>query len=234
MIIMPFYDLHVHTNLSIGENTLEEMVEMGKRLGLAGIGTVQYYPGEIAEIPKFDIDAVRCVMIKPKTVNELNELAAKVRNRAEILMVHGGDYDINRAACENSMIDILCHPELGRKDSGIDHICAKTANENEVAIEINFREILESYKKNRVYVLSAMKKNVKLCKKYGVNIVTASGAVTKWGVRSGRELAAITNLLGLDLGKAIESASAVPQAIVTKNREKLVGKRWQGVAVVGE
>jgi ribonuclease P/MRP protein subunit RPP1 len=229
---MPFYDLHVHTNLSIGENTLEEMVGIAKRLGMHGLGVVQYYPGEISEMPKLDIDIVKCVMIKPGTPNELNELAAKVRNRAEVLMVHGGDYDINRAACENSMIDVLCHPELGRKDSGLDHICAKAANENEVAIEINFREILESYKKNRVYVLSAMKKNIKLCKKYGVNVATASGAVTKWGLRSGRELSAVANLLGLELGNAIQSTSDIPENIITKNREKLAGQRWQGVSVV--
>lgn len=229
---MAFYDLHVHTKLSIGENTLEEVTLMAKRLGLAGIGIIQYYPGEISDIPKTDIDIVKCIMIKPNSVNELNDLAARARSRAEILMVHGGNYDINRAACENSMVDILCHPELGRRDSGLDHICAKAANENEVAIEINFREIVESYKKNRIYILSAMKKNIKLCKKYGANIITTSGAVTKWGMRSGRELAAIANLLGLDLGDSIDSTSFVSQNIVTKNREKLAGNRWQGVRVV--
>lgn len=231
---MSFYDLHVHSKLSIGENTLEEMIGMAKRLGIAGLGVAQYYPGEIEDIPKFDIDVVKCVILKPNNANELNELAQKVRSHAEILMVHGGNYDVNRAACENSLIDVLCHPELGRKDSGLDHICVKAANENEVAIEINFREILESYKKNRIYILSAMKKNIKLCRKYGANMITASGAVTKWGLRSGRELAAISNLLGLELGDAIDSASTIPQNMAIKNREKIAGNRWQGVRVVDD
>jgi ribonuclease P/MRP protein subunit RPP1 len=144
-------------------------------------------------------------------------------------MVHGGDYDVNRAACENPMIDVLCHPELGRKDSGLDHVCMKAAADNSVAIEINFREVLESYKIKRTYVLSSMKKNIKLARKYGTSIVTTSGAVTKWGMRSARELASISYLLGLELGQAIDSVSVVPESIVRKNREKLAGKRWEGV-----
>ncbi|MBI3190531.1 hypothetical protein HYZ41_02400 [archaeon] len=227
-----FYDLHVHTNISIGENTLEETAEMAKRLGLGGIGVVQYYPN-YSELPLVNgIDVVKCTMIKANNVNELSDMISKARNRCEVLMVHGGDYDINRAACENSMVDVLCHPELGRKDSGFDHICAKAANENNVAVEVNFREIMESYKKNRIYILSAIKKNVTLYKKYDVNIVTASGAVTKWGLRSGRELSAITNMMGLDLGHAIDSSSLIPENIVSQNREKLAGKRWQGAQIV--
>ncbi|MCX6815283.1 MAG: hypothetical protein NT120_00330 [Candidatus Aenigmarchaeota archaeon] len=227
-----FYDLHVHTSMSIGENTLEEMVDFAKRLGVQGLGIVQYYPGQIVDLPKAaGIDLVKCIMLKPSNPNELSDFASKVRDKAEVLMVHGGDYEINRASCENSLIDVLCHPELGRKDSGLDHICAKAANENEVAIEVNFREVLESYKKNRVIVLSSMKKNIRLCKKYQTNVITASSAVTKWGMRSGRELAALSNVLGLDLGLAIDSVSTTAEDMVRKNREKLSGRRWEGVLV---
>ena len=226
------YDLHVHTTLSIGENTIEEMAEMGKRLGLSGIGIVQYYPS-IRELPDVDdIDLISSVMLKPSKPEELNRLAEKARERSEVLMVHGGDYDVNRAACENSMIDVLCHPELGRKDSGLDHICTRAAHDNNVAIEVNFRLVLESYKRNRIYILSALKKNIELCRKYDVKIVTSSSAVTKWGMRSARELASIAHLLGLELGKSIETTSTIPDMIVKTNREKLAGKRYEGVREV--
>lgn len=226
-----YYDLHVHTNLSIGENTVEEMADMAKRLGLVGIGIVRYYPAK-GELPAIDgLDIVSSVMLKASMPDELSSLAEKARPKAEILMVHGGNYDINRAACENSLVDVLCHPELGRKDSGLDHICVRAAHDNRVAIEVNFREVLESYKRNRIYILSAMKKNIELCRKYETRIITSSSAVTKWGMRSGRELAAIAHLLGLELGKSIETTSAVPEQIVRENREKLAGKRFEGVRV---
>ncbi len=228
---MPFYDLELHSTLSIGEHGTDEMAAMARRLGLHGIGVVSYFP-EVVEIPKIEgIDVVNAVMLKASTPQDLNAMARKIRNRAELLLVHGGNYEVNRAACENPLIDVLCHPELGRKDSGLDHICMKSANENNVAIEVNFREILESYKRNRIYMLTAMKKNVKLCQKYEVPVVTCSGAVTKWGLRSGRELAAIAYLLGLELGKAIDTASSVPEIMVRRNRERLAGRLWEGVEV---
>ncbi len=229
---MAFYDLHVHTALSIGENSVEEMAQMGKQLGLAGIGIVQYYPSA-RELPKVDgIDIISSIMLKAAKPEELNRLADKARHKTEVLLVHGGDYDINRAACENSMIDVLCHPELGRKDNGLDHICTRAAHDNNVAIEVNFREVLESYKRNRIYVLSAIKKNIELCRKYDVKIITNSSAVTKWGMRSGRDLAAIAHLLGLELGKSIETSSTIPEHLLNENREKLSGKRYEGVREV--
>jgi len=233
---MPFYDMHVHTTLSIGENTLEEIADFAKRLGLNGIGIVRYYSGmKIEPLPKIEgIDIINAVMLKPSSPDELAKQAEKVRNRAEILMVHGGNYDINRAACENPLVDILCHPELGRGDSGLDHIVVKAAADNNVAIEINFREILESYKRQRVHILSSMRKNVKLCSKYEANIITASGAISKWNLRSGRDLAAITYLLGLDLGKAIDTVTTISEEMVRINREKLAGRMWEGVTIVEE
>ena len=230
------YDLHVHTNLSIGEDPVQNVADMAKRLGIKGIGIARYYSGTaIGELPGVEgIDLINCVIIKPSNVNELAELSRKARNKAEILMVHGGNYEINRAACENSMIDVLCHPELGRRDSGLDHVCARAAADNEVALEINFREILESYRRHRTYVLSSMMKNIKLASKYGANIVTASGAVSRWGLRSGRELASITNLLGLNLGDAIATSSTIPEEMITKNRNKLANKEWLGVKIVDD
>lgn len=226
---MAFYDFHVHTNMSIGENTEEEVIDVARKLGFNGIGLVRYENKEFEN--KDDFDVVNAIMIKPDSPDELNKLVRKFRNRAEVLMVHGGDYDINRTACENSAIDVLCHPELNRTDSGLDHICAKAAADNDVAVEINFREILESYRKHRVNILSYMRKNIMLCSKYGVNVITTSGAVAKWGMRSSRELAANAYLLGLDLAKALDSVSTVPENIVKKNREKLAGRRWEGFSV---
>lgn len=231
-----FYDLHVHTNLSVGENSPKEMIEFAKKLGFTGIGIVNFFSAsEQLDWPKpEEIDTVKVAAIKTNSAEEFERMVRKARNHCEILMIYGGDYEINRLACESSYVDILSHPELGRKDSGLDHICIKSAQENNVAIEINFREILESYKKHRVYVLSAMRENIRLCKNYGTNIIMTSGALSKWDMRSGRELAAIAYVLGLDLGEAIATVSTTPEQMVKTNREKLADQRWEGVSVVEE
>src|SRR3989338_4774005 len=224
-----FYDMHLHTTSSVGENSVEEMAAMAKRLGLSGIVVVSYYPF-FAELPKIEgIDLVNAVMLKPSTPNELQKMISKSRSKAELILVHGGLYEVNRAACETSAVDILCHPEFGRKDSGLDHVTAKAAAENKVAIEINFRQILESHARNRVNSLASMRTNVMLCSKYNATAIATSGAVNKWGMRSGRELASMLNMLGMDLGASIDALSEAPFRMIKENREKLSGKRWEGV-----
>ncbi len=224
-----FYDLHVHTAASIGENKLEEMADMAKRIGLDGIAVVSYFP-DVAEFEKIEgIDIVNAVMLKPANVQEFEKLISKARPKAELLYVHGGNYDVNRAACESSAVDMLCHPELGRKDSGIDHIVMKAAADNKVAIEVNFREILESHGRNRTNILSSMRTNVMLASKYEAKIVATSGAVNIWGMRAGRELAAFLNLMGMDLGESLDAMSNVSKQMIAENRERLAGKRREGV-----
>lgn len=231
-----FYDLYVHTSSSIGESTLEDMISWAKNLGLNGLGIV-FFPEQLQsrpQLPKADIDLASVCVIKANSLEELDQLVARSRQKAEVIAVYGGNYDINRAACLNPAVDILLHPELGRHDSGLDHICARAAQENNVAIELNFHSLLESYRRHRVSALAAMRKNIMLCKKYGAPIIVASGALTKWDLRSGRELASVANLLGMELGKAIDSVSITPEQIVLTNREKLEGKRWEGVRIVEE
>ena len=82
--------------------------------------------------------------------------------------------------------------------------------------------------------MSSLKKNIGLCAKYETPVIVSSSAVTKWGMRGGRELAAIAHLLGLELGKAIDAASSIPEQIVNINREKHAGKRYDGVKVVDD
>ncbi len=232
---MTFYDLHIHTNQSIGEDSIENIIHRARELGLTGIGVSKYFGTEselVWNFPEVAIDLVSVAIVKARNADELNEAVKIARKRAVIVAVHGGDYDINRASCENSMVDLLLHPELGRKDSGLDHICIREAAENNVAIEINFREVLETFRKQRVYVLSSLRKNINLCKKYDAKLITTSSALSIWDLRSGRELASIPHLLGMDLSEAIATVSTIPQQLVTENREKLLNKRWEGVTIV--
>jgi ribonuclease P/MRP protein subunit RPP1 len=229
---MPFYDLHVCTSDTTGENTIEEMSAWAKRLGLAGIGIIHFPEHEPKPLPKKDIDLISVALIKAPHVDEVKGLIDKMRDKVEIIAVMGGNYDINRASCENPAVDILCSPEKGRTDSGLDHICARAAQENNVAIEINFHEVLEAYKRQRVRELSALRKNIMLCRQYEAPIITTSGAMTKWDLRAGRDLAALPALLGLELGKAIETISSKPEEIIKRNREKLVDRAWERVRMV--
>ncbi len=222
-----YYDLLVHTNETIGENSLEELIETAKSLSINSLGI---QTDKIDRIKEMDIVSV--ALVKAKNINEMHEEVKRLRNNKEVIIVYGGDYDINRAACENRMVDILIHPELGRKDSGLDHICVKEAAKNNVAIGISFHDVLESYKKQRIIKLAEIRKNVLLCKKYNAKIVIVSSALSKWDLRNCRDMASIVHILGLTLEDSIRSVSKIPEKIIKENRLCLAGKKWDGIKVV--
>ncbi len=220
---MAYYDLHVEVADEVSA------VRQAKLLGFSGIALLN---AEQKTESKESFSIISAVMIRPKSVEEMKRELEKFRPKAEIVAVHGGIYDVNRAACEDPRVDLLCHPERGRNDSGLDHICAKAAAENSVAIEINFSDLLNS--RSRPKQIYFMQRNIYLCSKYGAKLITTSGASEIWEMRAPRELASIASVLGLDIGVAIDSVSSIPEEKININREKLSGSRVGGVKIVGD
>ena len=238
---MKFYDLLVQSNLSGGENTIEQLIDFAKKLGYSGIAICDSYQGlekvnelknKINEI-KADLEIYTGVNIIAKNVNEMNEIVSKVREKVDLVVVSGGDYSINRAACDDSRIDILMHPELERSDSGLDEPSLEAATLNNVAIGLSLREILYNFRKPRSYILNHISRNLMLCDHYRTPFVFCSCAQSTWGMRSPRDMISIVNVLGLDIVKAFASVTSTPQAIVEENKKTLNGtKITEGVEEV--
>ncbi|MFH0928880.1 MAG: RNase P subunit p30 family protein [Candidatus Aenigmatarchaeota archaeon] len=238
---MKFYDLHVKSKLSDGENAVEEMARFAKRLGYTGIAICDDYESKekleelinkIREL-ETELEVYPGVLIKADNVSDLKEKITKVREKALIVIVAGGSYEINRAACDDPRVDILAHPELGRIDSGLDEVCMQAAMRNNVAIQINFREILESFRKQRSYVLNHIEKNMSLAEHFRTPVLICSGAQSIWGMRAPRELVSVANVLGLDISKAFLGMTTVPQEMVENNKKTLEGKKiTEGVEIV--
>ncbi|MBU5575254.1 MAG: RNase P subunit p30 family protein [Candidatus Aenigmatarchaeota archaeon] len=229
---MKFYDLHIHSKFSVGDSTPNEIVEIAEKLGLSCIAITDNFESleklneikkAISEI-KSNVEVIQGVYITAQTPQEMKQKIDKVRNLVPLVIVAGGDYQINRAACEDSRVDILAHPELNRHDNGLDETCLNAAAENNVAIEINLRQILTSYRKIRANILHYMSINAELTQKFNVPLIVCSGAHSKWEMRDGRELISIANLLGLDIPRAFESATSIPEKIIETNKKKLSGK----------
>jgi len=238
---MKFYDLHIKTNLSDGENSLEEMVRFAEDLGYSGVAICDNYESKekLAELAKIikelktEIEVYPGVLIQAETVNQLKDMISKVREKAVVVVVAGGNYEINRAACDDPRVDILAHPESGRIDSGLDEACLEAAAKNNVAIQINFREILYSFRKQRSYSLNHIEKNIRLAEHFRVPLIVCSGAQSKWDMRAPRELVSVANVLGLEISKAFLGVTTIPQQIIEDNMKSLEGKKiTEGVEIV--
>ena len=220
-----YYDL-IHEELEINEKSVKFLKFMGWD-GAGIIKIVENLAQQISQKPEKnyfnDFVIFPVVEIKTKSVGELKKILKNVREKFIVVCVHGGDYQINRAACEDSRVDILFHPELERRDNGLDEYCLKKARENEVVIGINFRHILETHRRHRVSILKNISENIRLCHEIGVDMIISSCAKSIWEIRDPRALASFLNVLGMDLGKAIKSSSQILERIVEKNEKILSG-----------
>lgn len=229
---MNYFDLHIHSAFSGGESSLEQLAKAAKQLGYRGICFVSYYQDEkqkeilLAEIERIkkEIGIDAYLGFEARDLKELRILSEN-RRGFDILLARGGDLELNRTACETPEVDILTHPEYQRTDSGLDHVCMKFAAKNNVAIEMNFREILTTNKKTRALVLSNISRNLKLAKKYRAPIILCSGTISHWELRDPECLISMATQLGLELKEAKKSISEIPEKIVMQARERK-DKKW--------
>ena len=229
---MNYFDFNLRPDFSEGESSIEDFAKRGKLLGYRGICISKYFdgPAKIKDIKKKcecvgkDIGIEIFLGLQARNSKELAKLT-KLRREYDVLLVQGGDINLNRKAVETPEVDILLHPEYGRIDSGFNHIMAKLAHENNVAIEIDFREILLSSKNTRVHILRNMMENIKLCKKFGAPIIICSGSISHLQMKDPKILISMGVVLGLELKEAKESVSKVPENIIKMIKERQ-DERW--------
>ena len=132
----------------------------------------------------------------------------KIGNKEKLIVVQGGDDDINRIALSSKHVDILLDPHLGwrrdfmhQRNSGLNHVLCHLAKENNVAIGFSFSSVLHT--KDRAFVLGRIMQNIRLCRKYKLTIVIGSFAGDPWEIRSEKDLQAFFKVLGMT-GKEVQ------------------------------
>jgi ribonuclease P/MRP protein subunit RPP1 len=158
------------------------------------------------------------VEIDAKNPEDLKKQVKKFRKNADILLVHGGNLKINRAATEDPRIDILSHPYRNRYDSGINHVLAVKAAENKVAVEINLKYFLLTRPNQRHRVLNQFQQIVKLHRKYQCPVIITSDASSIYGLRNPRDVMAMAPCFGMKKEETLTAMSAIPQEIVERNK----------------
>lgn len=227
---MKFFDMHVHSAFSEGESSVMQLAGRAKELGYAGICFSEYFEGRArleqlkAEVAKAQEATGIAILLgfEARNTQELRRLA-EMRRMFDVLLAHGGDIAMNRAAVETREVDILTHPEHGRYDGGMNHVMMKLAEANGVAVEVNFREILTSNKKTRSRVLENMRDNVALARKYKAPIILCSGAVSHSELRDPLVMTSMAQLLGMAPAEAKTALSDTPQSIFEKARKRKDG-----------
>ncbi len=114
------------------------------------------------------------IILTQENFNKLKNEVKKIQTekKESIIILSGSDDELNRKVLEKLPIQILLINLANRKDfqkqrnSGFNHVMAKIAKKNNIAIGINFDELIESKNiKIKSEVLARIKQNIFLCKK---------------------------------------------------------------------
>jgi ribonuclease P/MRP protein subunit RPP1 len=237
---MNYFDLHIHSAFSGGQSSLEQLASTAKELGYNGIGFAEYFKSfdqiknlyekieKIKKIVGMDI----FLGFEARDSKELERLVG-IRKKFDILLVRGGDIDLNRTACETPEVDILTHPEYERFDPGMNHVLLRLAKKNNVAIEMNFREILITSKHTRSRTLRNIEQNITVAKKCHAPIILCSGAISHFELKSPDCMISLASQIGLEISEARNSLSIIPGNILDQIKERK-NERWisPGIRVV--
>ena len=194
-----------------------------ERLGYTGVVTFNHeeiknkdYTDDLISLKNDSSFQIRRgLMIYSKNTADLKRKIQKSRNE-DVLMVYGGDLRINRAACENPRVDIISHPYRGRRDCGINHISARKAAENKVAVELNVRYLLRIRPQNRYKVLGYYREILKLQRKFNFPLIITSGAHSIFELHTPLDIIALTYCFGMNEEEASFALSETPRNIIER------------------
>ncbi|MDY0387728.1 MAG: ribonuclease P protein component 3 [Methanolobus sp.] len=226
-----FYDLSVYSEPD-GKNTIEEMAALSKHFCYKGIAIINSPNSCSSKISACfdDFEIFSGVELNVDNASKLHGLIGKYRKMYDVIIVHGGSESINRAAVENSNVDVLSN--FGSlKDNGFNHVLARSANENDVAISFDLGDIIHYRGGKRVKALSNFRKNLKLVRKYDVPFLLSSNARSCYDLRAPRELIALAGLFGMTREEAICGLSTTPESIISRNRPS-ANYVFEGVEIV--
>lgn len=176
------------------------------------------------------IDIDYTLLIKSNNPSEVRKTVRKYRNKSSCISVLGGNLKVNRTCLENIQVDVLSKPYLKRYDSGLNHILAREARENNVAIELVFSDILKSYLSHRSKILSNFRDIYKLHRKYEFPLILSSGADSVFDLRTVKDFQAVFTQTGLSNLEVVNSfKTAVNILKFNKDRKNMI---LSGVKVV--
>lgn len=177
------------------------------------------------------IDIDYTLLIKSNNPSEIRKIVRKYRKKSSCISVLGGDLKVNRTSLENIQVDVLSKPYFKRYDSGLNHVLAKEAKDNNVAVELVFSDVLKSYLAHRSKILANFRDIYKLHQKYDFPLILSSGAESVFDLRTVKDFQAVFTQSGLS-ELEVKNSFRTSENILefNKDRKNMI---LSGVKVVG-
>ncbi|MGB9838414.1 ribonuclease P protein component 3 [Methanothermobacter sp.] len=224
---MKFFDFHLQAGDH--DSSLRLLAE-ASRLGYHG--AVLVFPDETYSRIQPEIEVLRDdpeimglevasgVMIEASNPRDMRRKVNRFRRKVDLVYVSGGNLKVNRAACENPRVDVLSAPYSSRRDAGMNHVLAREAARNRVAVELVTTDIMGSWLKVRARVLEYFRDILKLHRKFDFPLLLSSRASSIYDLRTPRDLMNLAGCFGMSTREAGRALSSTPSSIIEYSRKR--------------
>lgn len=222
-----FADLHLRPPIE-ALNQLERMISKSSELGYQMVAitlppkTAQTMIRQLQSIcDDANVDLVTRVNLIPRTSKELLHNLRHFRRRFEIISVMCESKSVARQAAKDRRVDLLTFPATNIRRRFFDYAEAELASNALASLEIEMAPLLVLKDFSRVRLLSSLRRESAIARKFDVPIVISSGATSEYLMRGPSDYAALASLFDMDTSVALHALSENPLSIVEQNREKL-------------
>lgn len=222
-----FADLRLCPSISDSDH-VENMVKKSSELGyrLVGIPLSPNTPREeIGRLQKIcneaKMDLVTRVEFCPRTPSELLRDLRRLRRRFEIVAITCTSKRVARQAARDRRVDFLSFLATDLRKRFFDEAEAELASKALSCLEIEMTPLLSLKGFSRIRLLSHLRSELEIAKRFNVPVTISSGATNELFLRNPHDYAALATLLNMSLHSALQALSESPISIVERNREKL-------------
>ncbi len=222
-----FVDLHMCVSLKDIEQQ-KRMVTKASELGYSTVGVsipATASPQDVVDLRKLcdeaGLEFVTRVDLAPRTPRDLLETLRRLRRRFEIVSVLCTSKPVARQAAKDRRVDLLSFSAARTRDRYFDHAEAELASKSLASFEIDLAPFLSLEGYLRTRLITSLRKELTVAKRFRVPLVISSGATNESLIRSPHDYSAFTFLFDLDSPLALRALSETPLTIVKRNREKL-------------
>jgi len=222
-----FVDLHLRPSIK-DLDQVENMVRKSSELGYRLVG-VSLPPDikrdEISQLQKIcrdaDTDLVTRADFIPETRRELLNDLRRFRRRFEVVSVVCTSKAVARQAAKDRRVDLLSFPSTDLRRRFFDDAEAELASKALSSLEIDMALLLSSKGFSRIRLLSRLREEAAIAKRFRVPVVISSGATNERLLRGPHDYASLASLFDMPPSLALRALSEDPLAMVERNRGKL-------------
>lgn len=205
----------MYKDIVFPNNNEEEFTLMAQRLGYSAL----YFIYEYKNTKQIGILKEKIISLKHKTKFEIvmglkvkpNEIM-KAKIFSDVIVCESSDK--NRWVLEKTRKVILYNVEyqdkndfMHHRNSGLNQVLCKFANQNSIKIGISFYSLLHADEKIKSLLFGRISQNIKLCRKYEVNMLLASFATNVYDIRTPFDLQSFGVVFGMNPGEAKKAVS---------------------------